>query len=195
MNYQRVYNNIISNARGVLREGYLESHHIIPKCLGGSNDKENLVLLTAREHYICHLLLAKIHNTKQLWYAFAMMTVSSPKHRRDVTSRMFEQAKLARSKANSGENNPMFGKPSAFKVHTPETREKIRQSKLGKRRSAFTRTSPDEETRKKISESNKGKIAWNKGKPAERWVCPNCLKEGGGASNRIKHVKLCTQEA
>jgi len=39
---------------------YCELHHIIPKCLGGENTKENLVLLTAREHYIAHLLLSKI---------------------------------------------------------------------------------------------------------------------------------------
>lgn len=40
--------------------GYSEKHHIIPKCMNGNNDKENLVYLSAREHFICHLLLTKM---------------------------------------------------------------------------------------------------------------------------------------
>ena len=40
---------------------YYEVHHILPKSLGGSNDKTNLVMLTAREHFICHWLLVKIY--------------------------------------------------------------------------------------------------------------------------------------
>lgn len=39
---------------------YFETHHIVPKSLGGTDDKNNLVNLTAREHYIAHLLLVKI---------------------------------------------------------------------------------------------------------------------------------------
>lgn len=42
------------------KQGYFERHHIIPKSLGGENSSSNLVLLTAREHYICHLLLCKM---------------------------------------------------------------------------------------------------------------------------------------
>ena len=58
--YHKWYYNIINTAR--LREsvdGYTEKHHIIPKSLGGSNGKDNLVVLTGREHYICHYLLMK----------------------------------------------------------------------------------------------------------------------------------------
>ena len=66
MNYFIVYNNIIEKAksRGLnkkLLDGYFERHHIVPRCMNGTNDKSNLVLLTAREHYICHYLLWKIH--------------------------------------------------------------------------------------------------------------------------------------
>ena len=69
MNHQKVYDNIIKNAkfenRKKLRKNktnyiYYEKHHILPKCLGGNNDKENLVLLTAKEHYVCHKLLTYI---------------------------------------------------------------------------------------------------------------------------------------
>jgi hypothetical protein len=61
MNYQKIYESIIQKAkfenRIKLRKNhpnyiYYENHHILPKCLGGSDEKENLVLLTAREHYV-----------------------------------------------------------------------------------------------------------------------------------------------
>jgi len=37
---------------------YQEKHHIIPKCLGGNNDEENLIYLFPEEHYYAHKLLA-----------------------------------------------------------------------------------------------------------------------------------------
>ena len=65
MNYLNVYNNLINKVKseGRIKSGglYYECHHIIPKCLGGNNLKDNLVLLTAREHFIAHKLLAKIN--------------------------------------------------------------------------------------------------------------------------------------
>ncbi len=57
-------------------DGYSENHHIIPKCLGGLNNKENMVLFTAREHYIAHLLLTKMYEgdaKKKMHYAFYSM--------------------------------------------------------------------------------------------------------------------------
>ena len=60
MNDRRIYNDLIMRGwRRTAIEGYYEKHHIIPRCLNGSNDKDNLVLLTAREHYLCHWLLWK----------------------------------------------------------------------------------------------------------------------------------------
>lgn len=58
--YTKWYFNIINNRRINPAQGYTERHHIQPESLGGSNAKENLVQLTAREHYICHLLLTKM---------------------------------------------------------------------------------------------------------------------------------------
>jgi hypothetical protein len=153
----RIYHNIVENAKIRTTEDYVEKHHIIPKCLGGSNDKENLVELTAREHFICHWLLAKHHNSKQLWNAFSMMCIGAKKHHRYISSRTFEILRKARSLASKGENNPMYGKPSACKSHTEETKMKIRMSKLGKKRTPFKRSPASDETKRKISESKKGK--------------------------------------
>ncbi|XAO17074.1 homing endonuclease [Escherichia phage FL23] len=60
MNYEKIYNSLIDRARNRALTGYKERHHIIPKCLGGSNDASNLVDLTPEEHYVAHQLLVKI---------------------------------------------------------------------------------------------------------------------------------------
>ena len=176
MNYLKIYSQIIDRAKNNLREGYLEKHHIVPKCIGGDDTLSNLVLLTAREHYICHWLLAKHYKLKPLWAAFAMMNVSSIKHNRLNGSRYFERARIARSYAMSGEGNPRFGTPSSCIKHTEETKQKIRESKLGKKRAPFKRSSPNEETRNRISKANKGKAAWNKGIETVKEECPHCNK-------------------
>lgn len=58
--YTTWYNSLINNAKNRTIDGYTEKHHIIPSSLGGTNDADNLVKLTAREHFICHLLLTKM---------------------------------------------------------------------------------------------------------------------------------------
>jgi hypothetical protein len=55
--YTNWYNSIINNVKNRNITGYTEKHHIIPSSLGGDNSKENIVSLTAREHFVCHLLL------------------------------------------------------------------------------------------------------------------------------------------
>lgn len=157
MNYLKIYNSIVDKAKIRITEEYVENHHILPRCMGGSNDPDNLVNLTAREHFICHLLLAKHYNSKKLWAAFSMMCIGSKKHQRVTSSRTFELLRKARTISNSGENNPMYGKPSACKSHTEETKLKIRMSKLGKKRTPFKRSPATEETKRKISESKRGK--------------------------------------
>jgi hypothetical protein len=65
MNYQKLYDQIIQNAikqnRVKNNFEYYESHHILPRCLGGIDNTENKVFLTFREHFICHWLLCKIY--------------------------------------------------------------------------------------------------------------------------------------
>ena len=61
MNYEKIYNNLIEYRLNNKYIGYTEKHHILPRSLGGSDDKSNIVELSAREHYICHLLLTKIY--------------------------------------------------------------------------------------------------------------------------------------
>ena len=62
MNYKKIYDTIIEKRKEKPFVGYTECHHILPRCLGGNDDNDdndNLVDLSAREHFICHLLLTK----------------------------------------------------------------------------------------------------------------------------------------
>ncbi len=118
MNHQRIYNSIIEKRKIIPACGYTETHHILPRCLGGTDSKDNLVLLTAKEHYICHLLLTKMfqkgsNEYYKICYAFLMMTVSSYNHTRIKRSATYEHIRkelsVWRSTKVSGSNNPMYG--------------------------------------------------------------------------------------
>lgn len=133
MNYKRIYDEIISNAKNrITNKGdYFEKHHIIPKFDNGSNDKDNLVRLTAREHFIAHLLLMKIYKTGKAYFAFkGMCNWKSSKQMREykINSHLYSSAK---------------GK---YK-HEPETILKIKEGNIGKRLS--------KEHKNKISMSRK----------------------------------------
>lgn len=79
MNYQGAYSRLVARAVDRQKSGYMERHHVIPKCLGGKDAPANMVWLTAEEHYIAHLLLVKIHpgNHRLLW-AVTCMTGPTP---------------------------------------------------------------------------------------------------------------------
>lgn len=107
MNYEKIYHNIINNRLNnpIINE-YTECHHILPKSLGGSDDKSNLVNLLAREHFICHLLLTKMYKEGTLeWIkmikAFEYMYSYSPDHQRYSDNKWYEYLKINFSKAQS----------------------------------------------------------------------------------------------
>ena len=77
MNYHKIYQDLIKKCtqRTLSSDQYFEKHHIIPKCIGGSDNTINLVKMLPEEHLIAHLLLVKIHpNNPQLIYAANWMT-------------------------------------------------------------------------------------------------------------------------
>lgn len=156
MNYSAVYCALISKRlQNPISKAdcYCETHHIIPKSEGGDNDKSNLVNLTAREHYIAHLLLAKIYDDQKMYSAlWWMSTFDNGKY--VVSSRLFELAKQKRSLKLS---KALKGKPSFMKGrhHSEDAKRKISEAGKGRKFS--------EEARRKISEALKGKTPWNKG--------------------------------
>ena len=76
MNHQKTYDRLIekARARGLTRKDcYVESHHVVPRAEGGGDEPGNLVNLTAREHYVAHLLLAKIYDDAAMYSAVTYM--------------------------------------------------------------------------------------------------------------------------
>ena len=109
--YSRWYNTIIKRAQTRTITGYVEKHHIIPKSLGGSNAKSNIVSLTAREHFICHMLLPKmvdgIQRQKMIHAWWAMATLKKDcQDRYQLNSLQYESVRQEYSKYFS-KNNPM----------------------------------------------------------------------------------------
>ena len=90
MNYFLAYQRLIAKAKArVCPDGYVERHHILPRALGGSDDSSNLVALTAKEHFVAHVLLAKIHGGI-MWQAVIVMKGGKNRY---CNSRLFEIAR------------------------------------------------------------------------------------------------------
>lgn len=191
--YTKIYYNIVDRAksRNLSKHTYTEKHHIIPRSLGGSNSKNNLVNLTAREHRLCHLLLPKMtmseEHTRKMWYAaWMILRVENQGQQRSIsTGKFYELAKIefakSMSKLHKGKilseetrkkmsvsrrkhSGPNKGIPMKEeqkqkmrdtiaingRIISPETVKKILESRKNYKHS--------EETKKKISDGNKGKI-------------------------------------
>ena len=95
MNYSKIYDSIILRAQTRVLEGYKEIHHILPKCMGGSDIPSNLVALTAEEHYIAHMLLVRIYpNNPKLVFAANMMANRNNKSYGWIKRRFSDAIKL-----------------------------------------------------------------------------------------------------
>ena len=150
MNYLKIYNQLIETRKTKTFIGYGERHHIIPKCMGGTNTKENIVRLKAREHFIAHLLLAKSHKTPSLIFAANMMMYCNKKK---YTNRTYEWIKTEHSKLVSDLKKGKLLAPSHIKILSDNMKgEKNPNYKgvlhIGKKRS--------DDFRKKQSEDNSG---------------------------------------
>jgi len=167
MNYQKIYNQIIERAdnraktRKEAREtlGYSERHHVVPKCMKGSNHKENLRFLTAKEHFLCHLLLCEIYpNNYKLKQAIFLMS-NIPVHK--VSARLYERLKKEYSISISGINNPGYGKSTLVRMIEKygEEEAKIRFEEYRKNLSKAQQNRPPvtKEVCEIISKAKKGK--------------------------------------
>lgn len=196
MNYIKLYNSIIVNAK--FREKpdcYCEKHHIIPKCLGGTNEESNLVILTAREHFIVHHLLYKIFpNNNKIFFALSAMNMvkrwnnsSVERYKPKLTSKQYEQLRQNRS--------IIVSKCLKGRIVSEETKKKLSKINTGKHIS--------NEVKLKIAESNSKIIhtpEWNKKvsiamkkfneKPRSKEFCEAISKGKKG-----KHIKYNMKSA
>lgn len=199
MNYDKQYNNLINSRLSLQRERvkqkkcgiYFETHHIIPRCIGGTDVNENLILLTGKEHYIAHLLLWKIHGGVLFYAVWRMVhpTTTSGVGAK-VTARRFEFLR-----EHQRENNRRYGEQhwNYGKHHSKEAKQKMSERKIGKP-SPRKGVKLTEETKQKIREYNLGKK-----------LSPNHKKkiaQGMKNSNHpmvhyeqpFQHIKICNNK-
>jgi hypothetical protein len=178
--YQKVYNNLVDSRKKLIRSRkdgmYYESHHIIPKSLGGGDEKENLVLLTAREHFLAHWLLTKCtegQNHYRMICAFLKMyNISKDVIQRSDTKyakrgRVYQKLREAYSESMKGQNNPNHGKK-----FSEERCKQMSEARLGEKNGMFGKNNHSiwiekygieeankkrEEVKRKKSESLSGK--------------------------------------
>jgi len=96
--YTKTYYAIINNAKIRYWDGYSETHHIIPRCIGGDDESSNLIELTAHEHLVCHLLLRKMlppgENYGLIAAAWRMVNMEDENgNRHRVTGRLYAKLK------------------------------------------------------------------------------------------------------
>ena len=83
---------------------------MLPRCLGGSDDVDNIVILTAREHFIAHQLLVKVYpGHRGVIFALHMMTVSPNGNGERLNNRTYEWIRIRCAGVVSGSGNPMYG--------------------------------------------------------------------------------------
>ena len=205
MNYKRIYEEIIE--RGKLRfcDGVIvESHHIIPRSLGGSDEPENLVNLTLREHFVAHLCLARIYGGVMTRAAFMMSGFK--KYNSKKYEKLKESARLLMinrivsqetiSKIMTPERNMKISVALTGRKHTDIHRQRNSAARIGKKlpkehvdamsagmlgdKNPMYGRTHTEEARKAISEANKIKIQ-----------CPYCDVTGGQAIMKRWHFDKC----
>ena len=158
--YNEFIQNIL-NTRGRFSCGdeYHERHHIIPKCMGGKDEDNNLIDLFAQEHFVAHKLLATENpNNDSLIYAWSCMAFpnSSVQDRYELSPEEYEEVRIALSNAKKG------------KPRSEETKRKL--SDLAKERYknsaycekmkiCFQERSKNEEWKRKLSNTNKEKFS------------------------------------
>lgn len=121
--YSVWYYKIINNAKHRITTGYTEKHHIIPRSLTGTDDDSNIVKLTAREHFVCHLLLTKMvtgHYQDLMKFAVGKFIQTAPGQQRAFTSWEYKKIRETISQVRTG------------KSHTDDTKKKMSDKAKGR---------------------------------------------------------------
>ncbi len=187
--YERWYVKLIDNAKNKNRTKgcgiYYENHHIIPRSIGGSDDNSNMILLTAREHFLAHWMLVKIHkdnsnNYQRMVFAFNSFCMDNRGQR--PPSRLYEYARkeYIRMLSDNDEWKKKVSKTMTKKiwVNKDDTCKRVFDSELNeyisdgwvRGRIITSRKPHSEEAKAKISKGNTGK------KHTDEWKVENSIR-------------------
>lgn len=142
MDYRSIYDKMIENRRMAIPIGYSEKHHITPRSLGGLDDESNIVRLTAREHFIAHLLLMKFNPCRETIYAAFMMAncgdakqigrvkICQKSRTYEILKSAYaiELSKIHKGKTLSAETRNKISVSLKGKLKTKETKERMSAS-------------------------------------------------------------------
>lgn len=168
--YTMWYYSIINSAKDRVNVGYTERHHILPKSLGGSDNRDNLVRLTAREHFVCHHLLTRMTSGNErikMLHALGKFVQINHLQQRNINSRQYDIARKAISEARTGTKRPGVG--GVKKGNVPWNKG-ITQGRHS-------------------DESNMSRSITLKNKPS--LTCPHCDKVGKGNVMHRYHFDNC----
>jgi hypothetical protein len=166
MNYIKIHNQFIESRKSIDHGfGYFEKHHIIPKSHGGTNSIENIIKLTARDHFFVHLLLAKIYGGGMNIAIWRMCHPRSQgyKSRKKITSRQFESLRLKfigeMSARFKGKKRPKYigektSKALKGMVRSDEAKARMKKAQAGKTMPKFTEEWKSNMAKSKIGPSN-----------------------------------------
>jgi hypothetical protein len=191
--YSKHYWLLIEKAKNrEVPAGYVENHHIIPKSCGGANTLDNLVHLTAREHFVAHLLLTKCYDSVErgkMFCALHYMVHGQQKKYHQINSRLYEYYKngisITVSQVHMGrKRSEETKKKMRDRWSTPEFRDKMYRSRVGKKHS--------EETKKKMSKSMRGlkRSEETKKKMSNSWTKARRLKQSNRTISKKTRDKL-----
>jgi hypothetical protein len=161
--YTKWYFSLVNKGSKIKPNGYSEKHHIIPKSLGGSNSITNLIYLSARQHYIAHLLLVKMtKGLEKRSMTHAMIRFAGKNQRKGykISSKLYEIIRNEYSLSITGKNNPMYGIPCCYKMTVEEKEswlQNVRNSLKGDKNPFYGKKHSDE-TKKHIGEKNSQQI-------------------------------------
>jgi hypothetical protein len=212
VDYQKVYDQIIQKAKAENRQKgglvYYEAHHIIPKCMGGTGfsyqwkTHPNIVLLTAKEHFLCHRILARLHPTNfklclAFWMMCSMKKNTSQQRLYNVTNNAYQEAKelhrivMQQPKTQEWKDNHskiMTGKRYSDDINKKKSRPKELNGFFGKTHTTETKQKNREwHLNKVVSAETKIKLS-KSGLLRPKIKCNICKREiGGGMGNFKKH--------
>lgn len=154
--YKVWHDKIIAKAKNRTLTGYKEKHHILPRCLGGKDNKENLAVLTAREHFIVHMLLCKFTTGQakmKMAYAFhAMCSFKNARRYNKVNSRLVE--KIRSNFKFTKEHREKISKAHKGKKVTKEMIENLRKIAIGNKNCLGKKASLEKKIKMRLIQKN-----------------------------------------
>ena len=219
--YKELYFKIINRSIGRTLNCYTEDHHIIPRSMGGTDESFNLVALTAKEHYVCHLLLVKFtFGDSKSKMAKAVWMMKGKNNRENYSSKMYAKLQELCSLEQSNRSLEMWS--------NKEFRNEMILKKIGRVNSEFTKIKMSESAKLRhkmnplseeskasmrqkltgriLSEEQKAAIKLSsigikkpgtseklKGRILDEVTCPHCGKIGAGGSMKRWHFDNCKE--